>query len=277
MDIYKDLTDFPAAYYLQVNSCGTEGNSGPVYTLLRPKGRSDYYLFYVSKGYLEMEIAGEMCRISEGQCVICKPNVGQKITYPSNWQLFCYYVHFTGDSVEKILDAMKLQEISVVSIEDVTLFEVLFRRLLEGFRTEWLQSGGGSVCALPVNGLLLQLLDNVKRSGQKKQKEEHDVILPAMFYMSEHFCEEIDLEHCAAQVHLSVSRFAHLFTQRMGISPHRFILSLRIDKAKELLMYSTMTVNEIAKYVGFPDASYFSRLFRKYTGHAPMEYRRKNP
>ena len=275
MNAYQDLTDFPAKHYLQVNSCGMEGNTGPAYTLLRPDGRSDYYLFYVAEGWLEIEVDGKMIRITEGQCVLCMPNVRQKINYPSDWQLRCYYVHFAGKFVVEMLKEIKVQEITLFSIEDTTMFELLFRRLAESFRMEYLQGDGSSVCALRVNGQLIQLLAIVKQAGE--EKEEQDAILPAIFYITEHFREDIDLKLCAAQIHLSVSRFSHLFTEKTGISPHRFIVSLRIDKAKELLMYSSMSVAEISRHVGFEDASYFSRIFRKYTGHTPMEYRRKSP
>ena len=275
MNVYQDLTDFPAGHYLQVNSCGTEGNTGPAYTLLRPNGRSDYYMFYVAAGWLEIEADGEMIRITEGQCVLCMPNVKQKINYPSDWQLRCHYVHFTGEFATEMLKEINLQKITIFSIEDTTMFELLFRRLAESFRMEYLQGDGSSVCSLRVNGQLIQLLAIVKQAGE--EKEEQDAILPAIFYITEHFREDIDLKLCAAQIHLSVSRFSHLFTEKTGISPHRFIVSLRIDKAKELLMYSSMSVAEISRHVGFEDASYFSRIFRKYTGHTPMEYRRKCP
>ncbi|MBQ4050975.1 MAG: helix-turn-helix domain-containing protein, partial [Oscillospiraceae bacterium] len=71
----------------------------------------------------------------------------------------------------------------------------------------------------------------------------------------------------------SLSRFSHLFREKMGISPHRFILSRRMEEAKKLLTYSSMTVSEIAKSIGFDDPSYFSRIFRKHTGHVPTDYR----
>ena len=59
----------------------------------------------------------------------------------------------------------------------------------------------------------------------------------------------------------------------LAYHPHKYLLSLRIDKAKELLSYSSMNIAEISVSVGFPDSLYFSRLFRRYTGYSPMNYR----
>ena len=83
----------------------------------------------------------------------------------------------------------------------------------------------------------------------------------------------ITLEECARTVQLSVGRFGHLFTEYYGISPHRFLLSLRLDEARDLLINSGMSINRVAEKTGFLDPCYFSRLFKKYTGLTPKEYR----
>lgn len=61
----------------------------------------------------------------------------------------------------------------------------------------------------------------------------------------------------------------------MNVSPYKFILSLRIDEAKELLLFSSMSINEISEQIGFADSSYFSRIFRKYTGCSPSDWRKR--
>ena len=59
----------------------------------------------------------------------------------------------------------------------------------------------------------------------------------------------------------------------MSVSPYKFILSMRMDEAKELLLFSSMSINEISEQIGFTDSSYFSRIFRKYTGYSPTSWR----
>ncbi len=126
---------------------------------------------------------------------------------------------------------------------------------------------------LEENGLLLQIIALLARSAEAQPQHSKSDILFAASYMREHFHEPLDIKTCADLLHISVSWFSHLFTQVIGVSPHKYLLSLRIDKAKELLSYSSMNIAEISASVGFPDSLYFSRLFRRYTGYSPMNYR----
>lgn len=93
--------------------------------------------------------------------------------------------------------------------------------------------------------------------------------------MHEHPEENMDIQTYASMCHLSKSRFIHLFTTFTGNSPHHYRLSLRVQRAKELLAYSSMSIAEVSTTVGFADPLYFSRIFRKYTDLSPTQYRRK--
>ena len=60
------------------------------------------------------------------------------------------------------------------------------------------------------------------------------------------------------------------------MSPMQYIISLRISMAKGYLENSAKNISEISNEVGYDNALYFSRLFRKYTGMTPTEYRKRN-
>ena len=124
-----------------------------------------------------------------------------------------------------------------------------------------------------VNGLLLQLLDYLSSGKLEKGKPDQDAITAALLYINEHFREEANMEKYAEIAHLSLGRFSHLFTKKTGMSPLKYVLSLRIEEAKELLMYSSMSISEVAVSIGIAEPSYFSRIFRKYVGLSPTEYR----
>ena len=68
-----------------------------------------------------------------------------------------------------------------------------------------------------------------------------------------------------------------LFREETGLSPHAYLLSLRIDKAKQLLaQYPKASVTAIASSCGFQDPNYFSTCFKKKTNYSPLEYRRQS-
>lgn len=274
---YRDLTDFPAEKCIQVNNCGSKSNYGSSHTLLRPNGRKDYYLLYVVTGWLDVGTSDHLMRLYAGQCAVFTPGVPQVISFSVDGDPTIFYVHFTGAGVDEVMSGMRRRGMTIRTIGDRTMFEILFHQMVQAFLPLKALNGRKAISVPKVNGLLLQLLDLLMQSGENaiKSKQDHDAITPALLYISEHYREQIDLEQCAALTHLSPGRFAHLFTESMNVSPYKFILSLRIDEAKELLLYSSMSINEISEQIGFADSSYFSRIFRKYTGCSPSDWRKR--
>jgi AraC-like DNA-binding protein len=78
----------------------------------------------------------------------------------------------------------------------------------------------------------------------------------------------------ARAVNLSPGRLAHLFKSEMGVSPQRYINSLRLEMARECLENGVLSVKEIASEVGIPNVSRFCRSFKARYGTTPKEYRK---
>ena len=85
--------------------------------------------------------------------------------------------------------------------------------------------------------------------------------------------ESSDLESSAKQAGYSKFHFCRLFKKATGVSPWTYAVSLKLDKAKELLMNSDVSVKEVALTVGINDPNYFTRIFAKYAGMSPVKYR----
>jgi len=77
----------------------------------------------------------------------------------------------------------------------------------------------------------------------------------------------------ADNVGLSRSRFSALYKEHFGASPMEDVIRLRLERARWLLSNSAFTVTQIARQVGFEDAAYFNRLFRRRVGVSPGRYR----
>lgn len=96
-------------------------------------------------------------------------------------------------------------------------------------------------------------------------------------YINEYFCEELSNDALANMAALSNIHFRRLFKIRYGASPHEYILSLRIDKAKRLLREKKHSIDEIASMCGFSSLYYFSGAFKKAVGVSPSEFTKKFP
>ncbi|MEC4816056.1 MAG: AraC family transcriptional regulator [Scytonema sp. PMC 1069.18] len=91
-------------------------------------------------------------------------------------------------------------------------------------------------------------------------------------YVHEHLYQDLKLVELSAIAQLSPYHFLRLFKQRMGITPHQYILQRRIDKAKHLLKHSNLSIADIAMQTGFSDQSHLTRCFKRKVGVTPKQF-----
>ncbi|MEH2187068.1 MAG: AraC family transcriptional regulator [Nostoc sp.] len=90
-------------------------------------------------------------------------------------------------------------------------------------------------------------------------------------YIHEHLHQDLKLADLSAIAQLSPYHFLRLFKQRMGITPHQYILQRRIEKVKHLLKHSNLSIAEIAMQTGFCDQSHLTRCFKHIVGITPKQ------
>jgi AraC family transcriptional regulator len=92
-------------------------------------------------------------------------------------------------------------------------------------------------------------------------------------YVQTHLMENLTVEGLAQLVQLSPGHFATLFKQRVGMTPHQYVVEQRLDRACTLLRQGDLPILTIAHQVGFQTQSHFTRLFRQQIGMTPKQYR----
>lgn len=93
-------------------------------------------------------------------------------------------------------------------------------------------------------------------------------------YIMEHLSDDVRLATLAAIVGISAYHFARLFKQSTGLSPHQYVLQCRMEKAKQLLCETGLTLQSVAEQVGYTSANHFINLFHRSTGLTPAAYRK---
>lgn len=94
-------------------------------------------------------------------------------------------------------------------------------------------------------------------------------------YIKRHIAEEITLESLAEVVHLHPQYVSRLFKQKAGMTVTDYIIQVRLEKARQLLSETDLSMAQIGERCGLLDPNYFSRLFRKYEGMTPTQYRKR--
>lgn len=93
--------------------------------------------------------------------------------------------------------------------------------------------------------------------------------------MDSSFAEALTLEIIAASAWMSPYHFLRCFKKCYGVTPHQYLIHLRVQKAKWLLEHSEQSITEICWAVGFESLGSFSSMFRRYVGCPPSHYRRQ--
>lgn len=104
-------------------------------------------------------------------------------------------------------------------------------------------------------------------------KGKKEIVESICEYMKEHYAEKISLEDIATNMYLSPIYISKIFKEQTGDSPINYLISIRLNKAANLLKNSLLPINEIASYVGYDNPYYFSKLFKKNFKQSPKEYR----
>ncbi|MDF2988100.1 MAG: hypothetical protein K0R50_3610 [Eubacterium sp.] len=94
-------------------------------------------------------------------------------------------------------------------------------------------------------------------------------------YIQEHLQEDINLETISGYINMNSSYFSRYFKSKTGGNFIDFLTGIRIEKAKELLMETDLSIDEISIKVGHVNKAYFTKVFKKVTGFNPGEFRKK--
>lgn len=108
----------------------------------------------------------------------------------------------------------------------------------------------------------------------QRAKRIPEAVTAARKMIEEALSEKVDLNRLAAESGYSPNQLIRLFRNYLGITPIQYALQKKMEYARGMLAYSSLSVTEIACNVGYGDPAYFSNTFKKFTGRSPMEYRR---
>lgn len=130
-----------------------------------------------------------------------------------------------------------------------------------------------------VRGMILSLMIELSRVMPIPAEQEdspHDTIMaisPALEYINCNYSQEMDMNHLADLCHMSLTHFRRCFKQRIQCSPSKYINSIRLRKACDLLDSTEDTILDIVMAVGFESVSSFNRHFMETLGETPSQWR----
>lgn len=118
------------------------------------------------------------------------------------------------------------------------------------------------------------LADTLHQIASVRQNKANSIIEKADQYILEHYNEDISLDEIAKHVNLSSYYFSRFYKNSTGTSFTDRMVTVRMEKAKELLKKEELSVKDVSYMVGYVDPNYFSKIFKKSTGYNASEYKK---
>ncbi|CAG7643511.1 HTH-type transcriptional activator RhaS [Paenibacillus solanacearum] len=132
----------------------------------------------------------------------------------------------------------------------------------------------GNIPLLRVKTLFYTILYELFVCCRNRLHQQNSTLIEeAVAYIHDHYMEPLSLQALAERFSMNSKAFAYLFGKYTGISPIDYLIRHRIKRASEMLALGSSPVKQIAASVGYSDPHYFSRIYKKHTGHSPSEIR----
>ncbi len=236
-----------------------------------PAVRNHFLFHYIIDGKGKLETNGQTYSLSKGQgFLLCPGQISSYFADPDNpWHYT--WVEFDGLRARQSLTLAGLSEqqpiYNSIDPENHTVQNCMLKIVDEAERSP-----------LRLTGLGMIFLDEIVRTSKTRieveKKSLRDFYMrEALNYIEGNYMHDISIEEIADASGLNRSYFSRIFKETFNLSPQRFLLQYRMNKAAELLKYSQLAINAVSSSVGYENQLHFSRAFKNVFDVSPSEYR----
>lgn len=230
---------------------------------------SDHLLIYCTEGKAFLNVLGTPYTVEAGDLLLLPAGANHRYTSDPDNPWTIHWVHYTGPLAEEFRAYMGFDEsVRIRHIGRQPRLLVDFNGLLSvrqtGFRTRGLVHAANR---------LRQLLTAVPITADSATHEDKNELDTIHSYMREHLEDRISLEQLAELAGLTPAHFATRYREKTGTSPIQHFLHLKVERACQMLDNTDLSFADISRQLGYDDAYYFSRLFKKVMGQSPRDYR----
>jgi AraC-like DNA-binding protein len=236
----------------------------------RKNGSQEYILLYCIKGAGSILINGENIQLKVNSFYIIPRQTAHhyKSTVNDPWSI--YWVHFNGELADYLYHIYSSQKTRLVIIPfdetRIQTFNEILTLLENSFEESVLEIAHIKLLNFIASFVYLKELNPVAL--------ENDLIQQSINFMKENVTQVYEVSDFSKAKNLSTTHYARLFKNKMGVSTLQYFNQLKIQKSCQYLYFSDKSIKEICHELGFSDPFYFSRLFKKYIGISPSEYKK---
>jgi AraC-like DNA-binding protein/mannose-6-phosphate isomerase-like protein (cupin superfamily) len=237
------------------------------------KGRrlSEYQILFIADGEGEFEDqSGRNISVGAGDAILLFPNVWHRYRPKRETGWSEYWVSLAGPTVDGwVKGGIISPELPVIHIKDRLLLVDAYTRILDHIRHE--RPGYSQLIAAEASTIVANIV--VAERSEGMADELVDKIRNAKHFLEEEVGQLPEMRQLAARLHLSTSHFYRLFKEQTGLSPYQYHLQIRINRARDLLRTTQLSIKQIASMLGFSNTYHFSKTFKGRIGMSPSRWR----
>ena len=251
-----------------VVNCAGSINTKRVHKTNNALGRKDYYLIYITEGVLCFDSLGISTKLKPFDVIVLPPNTPYVQALTESNELNYLWVHFTGNNVESILSQFEIRKFPFINkVSQSNHLQTRFQRLFDCFikNDEFMER---DLCA-SLEKLLIELARAIRENDKPRVS-----LSKSLSYINNNFNTQIKIPDLAKMESLSMTQYNLHFKNQIGMPPTKYIITLRMDLAKELIESSNLSLVQIASMCGYEDYNFFAKVFKKHTGVSPKRFKK---
>ncbi len=238
---------------------------------LKRENYDSFLILHVIKGSFSfINKDGNEMTANEGETVIIdcyKPH-----SYCTYNNLESVWVHVAGCNVPSMCESIINTRGSIVQLRNTDKVKGRIFKLFDGINGDGRLSE--AEISLEVYKLVLDLCEE-QGINENEGAMHGGSVQKIKDYIAAHFCEDISVKQLADMAHMSATHFSRVFKQISGFSPYDYVVNVRLNRAKELLLRSDLSVTRIAYETGFNSEANFVYCFTKNEGISPGKFRKR--
>jgi AraC-like DNA-binding protein len=237
----------------------------------------EFQLLYISSGRGTFESKPNFsAAIEAGNAWLLPPGIWHRYTPDPETGWHEHWIGFNGEIVRRWLRCRfisKKNPVLKINAEDTVL--ATFSHMMKSIRANRpaLQQ---ILAGATANLIGLYYSAQQAQSAAETEAQNLNVIELTIARIQNEFGRDLDMKLLAQELGVSYSWFRSMFAAHTGLSPHQYLLELRLVHARNLLAETEFPIKEIATQTGFEDEHYFSRLFRQKLNLTPSQWRNRN-
>ncbi len=230
--------------------------------LNQPFLHTNYYVYLVFKGSAVLKIADKKIPVSAGSLFFTFPY--QSMRFDDCKDFSFLYISFNGDGAVSLLKDLGISRERFM----FDGFEDLIEFWMKSIRR--VNKGNANILTESVLMYTLSFLGNNNTTSVSKKSDNFDTIIE---YINHNFTsKDISIKKIADIFFYSEKYLSSLFIKKTGVKFTAFLNDLRIGYAQKLIDDGNKNISDVSTKCGFSDSFYFSKVFKKITGHSPSSY-----